>query len=246
MRGDKRGREREGEKGAMCQNGRKITLRHVVRPVDRPRHGVNTQSRSLCYAFNQKNTLRITGRVLRTNKILVANYRSSGPNGRRGPRDRWTAYHNKTQMGCGQTDERRPPRGLIRADNDFVWSEQHYADGPTGLVCGKDAISCAGGAPPLDGVYPFSICTRGLGPRCNMQVVLPFGTTWCSPLIVYTTQYHTQRAVTALCDRDVHGRREKEAIKGRGGLFGCSATMPTRAKECELDTPVLVGNATTE
>lgn len=49
-------------------------------------------------------------------------------------------------------------------------------------------------------VYLFTICILGVGPRHNMQAVLPRGTTWRSPLTVYTTQYHTQRAVIARHD----------------------------------------------
>lgn len=82
-------------------------------------------------------------------------------------------------------------------------------------MCDKDAIShVERGKTPLLGVYPFSICALGSGPLHNMQTVLPRGTTWHSPLTVYTAQYHTQRTVTAHNDYDVHERQKKmETIK---------------------------------
>lgn len=43
---DNESREWEGQRGAMCQDGRKITLCHVFRPLDRPRHGVKTPIKS--------------------------------------------------------------------------------------------------------------------------------------------------------------------------------------------------------
>lgn len=55
--GEARGR---GQRGAMCQNGRKITLHHVVRPIHRPRHRVNTPIKGQQYKFLTKRTNNAT------------------------------------------------------------------------------------------------------------------------------------------------------------------------------------------
>lgn len=80
----------------MCQNERKITLHHVVRPTVYADRGTELTHQSRVNTSGQKaSTMPITEPVLLIRHLHLCNDMTSGPYGRASQQDRWTEYHDK-------------------------------------------------------------------------------------------------------------------------------------------------------